>query len=171
MLPEVRKQVEAFKEEIGEEGWKRRLSYLKYVRLTIECKILDLEAWWACYRLEGLVVERMLIVDARAYWKKQLKRITREIAILNGRLEGRKPRENAITDAMIERAREYPLDQLVGVGRNGMAHCVAHDDKNPSMSCRNGFARCFACGFKGDPIDVFRKIHGVGFVEAVKALQ
>ncbi len=80
---------------------------------------------------------------------------------------------NGITDEQIERAKQYPIEDLVDVGRGGMARCISgeHDDKTPSMDCRNNFVFCHACGFHADVIAVYQKIHRATFPEAVKALQ
>ena len=77
-----------------------------------------------------------------------------------------------VTDAEIERARQYPIENLIE-SKRGMARCISgsHDDRNPSMDVRNNFAYCYACGFRADAIEVYQKIHGVKFPEAVKSLQ
>ncbi len=66
-------------------------------------------------------------------------------------------------------AREYPIESLIEVKR-GMALCPFHDDHHPSMSIKNNRARCFACGWTGDSIAVYQKLHGASFIETVKAL-
>lgn len=86
-----------------------------------------------------------------------------------------KPARGITTD-MIERAREVDIkevfESLVGTPiRNGMASCPWHDDKNASFSMRryNHF-RCFSCGEKGSVIDLYMKMNGVTFSQAVRAL-
>ncbi len=78
--------------------------------------------------------------------------------------------ETDITPDEIERARSYPIDQLLKVGRNGMAICIDHDDKRPSMNCKNNFAYCHSCGYHADSIGIYMKLHNANFIEAVKAL-
>jgi hypothetical protein len=78
--------------------------------------------------------------------------------------------ETDITDDDIERARNFPIENLLEVGRNGMALCIGHDDKRPSMNCKNNFAYCHSCGFHADSIGIYMKLNNAGFIEAVKAL-
>ncbi len=79
---------------------------------------------------------------------------------------------NSVTDDEIQRAKQHPIEDLVDVGRGGMARCISghHDDRTPSMDCRNNFAYCHACGFSGDAISVYQKLHGADFLAAVRAL-
>lgn len=81
-------------------------------------------------------------------------------------------RVGAITDDMIERAREYPIEDLYdGQLRGGMGRCPFHDDRNASMSMQK-YNRwmCFSgCG-GGDSIDYYMKTRGVSFTQAVRAL-
>lgn len=71
---------------------------------------------------------------------------------------------------MIERAKEYPLEQILKIKRN-MALCINHTERTPSMNCKNNFAYCHACGWTGDTIDIKMKIDNINFVDAVKSLQ
>lgn len=75
-----------------------------------------------------------------------------------------------ITDEMVRRAREYPIEQLVEVNKKGFALCVNHIDTKPSMFCRKNYAYCFSCGYKGDVLDVAMKVRGASFVEVVRDL-
>ena len=84
-------------------------------------------------------------------------------------LEG-KTKEGDITPAMIEQAKEFPVSSLIEVDGRCKAKCINHDDSHPSMDCRNNFVYCYSCGYSDDAIGVYRKLHGVGFVEAVRAL-
>lgn len=77
----------------------------------------------------------------------------------------------AITDDMIERARQFPMDQLVEINRNRMAVCPFHGDKDPSFSIKNNFGYCFGCGWHGNAIDFVMEKEGVRFADAVKRLQ
>lgn len=81
-----------------------------------------------------------------------------------------KPNENIITPDMVERAKDYPIENLIDT-RRGFALCCFHQDKNPSMYIKNNFAHCFSCGKTADTIDVYRQLYGATFPEAVKALQ
>lgn len=76
-----------------------------------------------------------------------------------------------ITEEMIERAREYPIENLVEANKSGMAICLFHEDTRPSMSIKKfNRARCFTCGKKADVIEIYQKINGASFKDAVRAL-
>jgi hypothetical protein len=85
--------------------------------------------------------------------------------------------KETITEVMIERAREYPIADLYQmltserVG-HGNVSCPFHDDNKPSMSLKkNNRYKCFSCDAGGDTIDMYMKVNGVNFLEAVRALQ
>lgn len=75
-----------------------------------------------------------------------------------------------ITDADIERARAYPMDQICEINRAKMTVCLWHDDKRPSMWVKGNFGYCFTCTAWADPIRYWMKKTGRSFVEAVEAL-
>jgi sugar-specific transcriptional regulator TrmB len=90
----------------------------------------------------------------------------------------RKPRSvGGVTDAMIQRAKEQPIRyvyQMLGgdANRHGNVSCPFHDDENPSMSLsKHNRYKCFSCDEGGDTISLYMKMSGVGFLEAVRALQ
>lgn len=77
-----------------------------------------------------------------------------------------------ISDLMIERAREYPVKNLIEIKPNKHARCInpEHDDKNPSMAVYDDHVYCFSCGYHADAIEIYRTTEGVSFREAVKSL-
>jgi excinuclease UvrABC ATPase subunit len=92
--------------------------------------------------------------------------------IIHLRTPGRKNgKGRIITDDMIERAREYPFDQLVEVTRNKMAVCPFHGDKDPSFSIKNNYGWCFGCQWHGNAIDFVMERDGLKFADAVRRLQ
>lgn len=94
------------------------------------------------------------------------------------RIDGRRKHfsKDNITEAMIDRAREYPIKdlwaELVNTPiRNGMVKCCFHEDSTASMSLRkHNRYHCFGCDERGDVIDLYMKINGVNFIQAVKKL-
>ena len=86
-------------------------------------------------------------------------------------LEGKRSEKNTITDEMIERAREYPIKNLIEIGQNGRAKCVFHGGDDYNMDIRKNFAHCYVCGESGDTIRVYRAKHSASFREAILALQ
>lgn len=86
-------------------------------------------------------------------------------------LEGKRDPRDTITDDMIERAREYPIKNLLEIGYNGRAKCVFHQGEDFNMDIRKNFAYCYVCGESGDSIKVYRAKHGAEFREAIINLQ
>lgn len=108
----------------------------------------------------------------------QVQKTVKPLQQVINRIDGRNKhtRLKSITDADIERARDYPItelfEQLTGQQpRHGMVSCPFHEDKNPSMSLRrHNRYRCFSCGESGDVIDLQMKLGEMGFIDAVKKL-
>ena len=57
----------------------------------------------------------------------------------------------------------------IRVGRNGMAVCPFHNDKNPSMKVDKRF-HCFACQADGDAVDFVSRLYGLPCREAAVKL-
>ncbi len=57
----------------------------------------------------------------------------------------------------------------VPVSRSGMARCIFHDDRHPSMKVDEHFY-CFSCHATGDVIDFTAKLFGLSPYEAAKKL-
>lgn len=77
-----------------------------------------------------------------------------------------------ITDADIEKANQYPIENLFPDHKKMKICCIFHNDKNPSATIgRNNRYKCFSCGKSASVIDCYMKLNGVGFTEAVKALR
>jgi len=100
--------------------------------------------------------------------------LERTIRRIDGRRKHYQPGQ--ITEANIERAREYPIkelyEQLTGdKPRHGMVHCPFHDDQTASMSVgKYNRYKCFGCDAGGDVIDLYMKLEGVEFIQAVKRI-
>lgn len=71
----------------------------------------------------------------------------------------------------LQRAKDYPIDQLVKVKHN-KALCVWHNDTNPSMHYyrKTNKVYCFSCNKGGDAIDVVMQMKGCELPEAVAFL-
>lgn len=110
----------------------------------------------------------------QAFWKKAQrdseKRAKKLINELKREMNPDKMKDD-ITDEMIERAKDYPVENLVDIGKAGIC-CLWHDEKTASMKLtKRNRLRCYgACGKSFDSIDVYRHLHGATFIEAVKAL-
>lgn len=66
-------------------------------------------------------------------------------------------------------ARQAVERYSVPVSRSGMARCIFHDDRHPSMKVDERFY-CFGCHATGDVIDFTAKLFGLSPYEAAKKL-
>lgn len=76
-----------------------------------------------------------------------------------------------ITEAMIDKARAFPVEQLVEVNRQGFTKCFAHNDSKPSAYCRKNFIHCFVCSKSWDTIAVLMERDSLTFRQAILQLQ
>jgi len=74
-----------------------------------------------------------------------------------------------LTSHQIERARQYPIKDLLKVIRD-ITHCPFHDDKTASMNIKNNYYYCHGCGATGDTIKLLMNRDHVSFKEAVLKL-
>lgn len=113
-------------------------------------------------------LERYLLLDSLRWLNGQVKQFELELNSSN-----KKPNDKRITQVDIERAKQYPLENLLTNIRHNKTNCISgsHEDKHPSMDVRNGFAYCYSCGWRGDSIAVFMKVNTVDFITAVKRLK
>lgn len=58
----------------------------------------------------------------------------------------------------------------VAVDRSNKAVCPFHGDSHPSMSFKNGRFTCFACGARGDVIDLVGRLIQSSAIDTVKEL-
>ena len=56
------------------------------------------------------------------------------------------------------------------VSRSGMACCLFHHDRHPSLKLNEDYFFCFGCGAKGDVIDLVARLFGLSSYEAVQKL-
>ena len=118
---------------------------------------------------EGNLVAVVLIKDRLNEEKAKLRAYERLLE-----KESPMPRKetNGITDAMIERAKEYPFEDLLPEPlKLGRCKCPIHGGSNPqSFSVRNNRGRCHSCSWYGDTIKYVMDTEGRSFVEAVRRL-
>lgn len=166
-LKVVKKEVREWAEstEFEEFGKKARMRYLRtqlrsareefeLIReKVVEMKYDGLETGDYTKKAEGLV--------------KKIKGYQASIDFLDGKVE----MYHIVTDEMVERAREFPIENLVELGQNRRAKCCFHQGDGFNMCIEKNFAYCFVCGAHSDAIGVYRKLHDCGFREAVISLQ
>jgi hypothetical protein len=92
----------------------------------------------------------------------------------------RHPVRGLITDAMIERAKAYPIERIYpgklrhAGSKRWTGTCPMHKEKTASfyVFTSDNHWYCFgACQKGGDVISLYRALHGVSFPQAVRALQ
>lgn len=78
-----------------------------------------------------------------------------------------------ITQENVNRAKEYPLINLIKTNRAGFAKCPFHSEKTASFRVypKENRWHCFgACNKGGDAIDFVGKLYNLTFLESVKFL-
>lgn len=120
------------------------------------------------YSKKGRQIEMYLIACNIEDLIDRISKLQRKIISLRKAKDGK----DEIYD-MIQRAREYPIDQLLDFDRCGMALCPFHADTEPSLKHYpdSNTAYCFSCCRRYDSIDIVRQIEGISFIEAVRRLQ
>ena len=72
----------------------------------------------------------------------------------------------------LQKAKQYPFNNLVKVNHAGFTTCVFHNEKTASMKIyKDNRFHCFGCGKDGDVIDFVMQRDGVDFKTAIKFLQ
>lgn len=71
----------------------------------------------------------------------------------------------------VERARSYPIGQLIKINAHGFAKCVYHDEGTASMKCYpDGHCYSYCCGKRSNAIDIYMATHSCDFKTALSAL-
>lgn len=77
----------------------------------------------------------------------------------------------SIDSTNVERARKFPIENIVKVDRMGFTICPFHPEKTASMRVYpDNHAYCFGCNKRADAIDMAMVTWNVGFNEALKRL-
>lgn len=78
---------------------------------------------------------------------------------------------NKRSGSEVERARAYPIKNLVTFNERGYAKCIFHSERTPSMKIyADNHVYCFGCSKHADAIAVVREMHNLSFEDAVKML-
>ena len=122
---------------------------------------LDLDKEWSKEDIHA-AVNVLRIEQGIAGYVKTMNMITRR---------NTPARPGRITDAMIESAREYPVEELLEFKR-GVVRCLWHDDTNASLSWdkKRNRVHCFACDKDANAIDIIMVQDSCSFPAAVKKL-
>jgi len=84
-----------------------------------------------------------------------------------------KEKPNTITAQMIDRAENYPFENLIQFNQRGFTKCFDHPEKTPSLHLQKSknIIHCFGCGKGWNTISYLRQAQGLDFKEAVLRLQ
>ena len=133
-------------------NWAWKISLLKKPSPKLKFSLFQVKSWVYLQQLEEL--------------RQQFQPTIRLIE-----LRSQPKRENMITDIDIQRAKEYPIENLVGETRRGMCICPLHNEKSPSFQVKkNNTFVCYGCSEYGDVIDLYMKMNNAKFLDAVRQL-
>ena len=78
----------------------------------------------------------------------------------------------AITDSDVQRAKEYPITEILQFNRDHKTSCRWHKEKSASLHYypKTNTVKCFGCGKFADSIAVCMEEYKLNFIEAVKKL-
>jgi hypothetical protein len=119
-------------------------------------------------QLQNVLYTKHELDQLKAWLNKLELKLKYKLAFLKGELNG-------MEQAIIDRAREYPMEQILEhygcKVRHNRCACPVHKGTNQSsFSVKDNRGYCH-CGWKGDSIALYQALHGVDFKEAIKALQ
>jgi len=147
----------------------RRIAYLQPIIKKHEKDIWVLTKDMERNRNE---LEKALICARINDIEKELQPLKREAKLLLNHINGIiKKSTNAITDEMIEHARQYPITSIIDFKGRKTVCCLFHKDTNPSMSLYDNHVHCFVCNKSWDSISVTMELEGLSFRKAVLELQ
>lgn len=144
----------------------RRKEYLEGELKRLKSELTDAQIQAGRYAMAGDEFAEYLSADRVQQISREMKRTVRA-------LEGVAKVDTSgdrVTDAMIERAKGFPIAQIIGTDRNQLA-CPFHTDKHPSASIAKGFFYCFSCKRSLDAIGWLMQTQGASFIDAVRKLQ
>lgn len=109
------------------------------------------------------------------FYLEPIKELDKKIQKINCLIEKPKEVEGQLTNNQIQRARQYPIENIVGAKSNKYnVKCPFHaggQEKHPSLCLKGNYYFCFTCSEKGDTINLLMALRGINFREAVLSLQ
>lgn len=170
IMPQTRKAIRAMIEDENQDFQRDcRIRYLKGKMTGLICEAWNKMGMYQEYSRQDKTIERLLIGE-------KIQAIVTEIWKIQGELISlKKPEKNngRITDEMIARAKAYPMNQLVEIGRYNTLVCPFHGDTKASMKYypNDNSVYCFSCKKTWDVIGFIQERDKLSFPEAVKKLQ
>lgn len=141
----------------------------------------ELVEWETIYRLRTNSKDNQwadgLIKDSG---KTKIDKIDKELRAIEGQVDffkriGKKHilgvQKMVITASMVARAKEYPIEKLIEINKQGFTKCYKHNDTHASAYTKNNFLHCFSCSYSADTIQVLVDRDGLTFKQAVLQLQ
>lgn len=150
--------------ELGEWAKERRKEYLDQEIQNLSREIDAIYRDYADAAAQDQP-DRFLILSGVHDLEKRRDRLSWELKALSGKVK-----QDGLELYQIEKARTYPLENLVETRKSWML-CPLHKDRHPSMLVKNGFGYCFSCGGHLDSIGYMMQVRGLTFRQAVEALQ
>lgn len=172
VVPEVKKKLREFTEEVKEIELEfvknRRLEYLGNEIKQLEKETKEI---FELFKKNGFSFFGDVILKVFRYSEKvkKIKRFQFEYRSI----KFNKGSTQSFPEEYIEMARNADCAQFLDikkrVGGKAWTNCPFHNEKTPSFCCYEdgkGFF-CYGCGVGGDAITLVRKLHNMGFREAV----
>jgi CHC2 zinc finger len=141
------------------------ISSLKRRPETGDAGLDEVRSWVDDLRIKNITTDRRKMLDKIIYRQQQ----------------GNKPILGGVTEQMIEQANLYPIENLITTkifgGSSkwaGCCHCplpTHQGERTPSFYFdKNNRWKCFGCAERGSVVDLYMKLNGVKFIQAVKQL-
>lgn len=117
--------------------------------------------------------EFRVYTETHRYFISKLREIANAEMVAN---QYRDPKDIVAYGESLDDVKKVPIDSIVQF-KNGVAPCIFHADKNPSMhyndfnSAFPNTVKCYSCGKFADVIDVIMAINNVDFKEAINILK
>lgn len=172
-LLKIKTKIKEFEQEIGEEEaleMRKRYAKAKKKELIGQIKRLSGQTRMGlaiCQKSKNYWFWREVVC---MLWGEDLDAKIREAKKMDWILSPPKTK-NGITPRMIERAREYPIEDLFGnVSRSHFVKCPFHEEKTASAYLKGNYFYCFGCGAHYDTIGLLMARDNLTFPEAVKRL-
>lgn len=166
VMPRTRQAIKEHRKSFAED-WQRERR-IEYLMGKMEEEVYH----WLCLmdfydeQKHRDMANRVFLGDRILHSTKAITKIQREIIALKRLNNG-----NGITDDMIERAREYPFEDLLPALIRGRCKCPIHEGENTmSFSVKNNQGHCFSCHWHGDTIRFLQDTEGLTFQQAVRRL-
>lgn len=96
-----------------------------------------------------------------------LSQYTEALHLISSRMKFKTDFKN--NEANLARAKAVPVSQYIKFGTDGMAPCIWHSERTPSMHYypKQNRVKCFSCGKLGDVLDVVQQMNSLTLPQAI----